>query len=144
ARYHRPNLITLSHLTGVDENALASLMYAPARISKERMMGDYYVFGSPIQHYVIRLSNPKICPGCLSEFGYARKVWELGIVTVCPFHKSKLLDTCPNCQKKVSWIRKQISVCRCGFDWRDYIPPHVGDLELTVTRQVHWLCNLHY
>lgn len=58
--------------------------------------------------------------------------------------RSKLLDKCNGCQKNVSWNRNKISVCRCGFDWRGYVPSPVGDLELIVTQQVHWLCNLHY
>jgi hypothetical protein len=144
ARHPLPDLSPLSYLTGIDKVVLASLMYAPVRLSKERLVGDYSVFDSPMPHYVIRLSNPKVCPGCLNEFGYIRKIWELGIVTVCPIHKVKLLDTCPGCLKKVSWGRNQISICRCGFDWRDPMPLRVGDLELTVTRQVHWLCKLHY
>jgi TniQ len=132
----------LARLTGVKESALASMLYVPLRLSEKRMMGDYSVFGSSVPHYIIQTRKPKLCPSCLRESNYARKIWELAPVTVCALHQCLLLDECRSCGKRITWNRTGISRCRCGFDWRDHETALVDDSELAVTRQIHLLCNL--
>jgi hypothetical protein len=135
------SLPILSQLSNVEEAKLAALMYPTAELIR-RKMGDYLVFGSAVQQYLIRPDRLKICPGCLRESGYARKMWELIPVTVCPIHKCLLLDECPNCNARLTWIRESISQCRCEFDWREYCTPLVEENELLVTEQIYRLCNL--
>lgn len=133
------NLSPLVKLTGVSHDKLAALMYAPVNRSR-KTVGDYLVFESPVPQYMIRLRYPKICPECLRETGYIRKLWELSPVTICPLHRCMLLDECPGCGERISWCRPQIDRCRCDFGWREYKSLLVEDGELQVTRQIYLLC----
>jgi len=125
----------------MDESQLSPLLYLPAEIPR-RKGGDYLVFNCPIPQYVIRLRSPKVCPACLRESAYARKIWDLFPVTTCPLHQCLLLDECPNCMKRIAWNRRSVSCCQCEFDWREYNSHSLEDSELEVTRQIHRLCNL--
>jgi len=92
---------------------------------------------------MIRLRYPKICPACLSESAYVRKIWDLAPVTACPIHKCVLLDECPRCMKRISWARHSVSRCRCEYDWREYCSPIVKDAsELEIARRIYQLCRL--
>jgi len=130
----------LADVAGVARSELSALKYgaAPAENSVHR----YEVFGSPIPRYFIRPKQPKVCPECLRESGYCRKAWELAPVTACPIHRRLLMDECPNCKRPVSWIRGEVSVCPCRYDWRETTLAPVEDSELSVVRRVYRLCNL--
>jgi hypothetical protein len=136
------DLLPLAQLAGVNCLKLSQLIYRPIRITANRKMGEYSVFGAPLAHYLIRRKHPKICPGCLREREYLRRVWDLAPVTACPLHKCLLLDECPSCGARISWSRRAISVCRCEFDWREHASAEVDDSELEVARQIHLLCKL--
>lgn len=131
---------TLAALTEASVDDLKALPYHPAD-GVRRKMGEYLFFGRPVYQYMIRLRRPKVCLECLRVFGYVKKVWEFALVTACPLHKCLLLDACPECEKPISWIRRRMSVCRCGFDWRKSRSVTVPDTECEVTRQVHHLCG---
>lgn len=135
------DLTPLAHLSGIDKTSLASLLYHSVN-DPRRKMGEYSVFGSAVAQYMIRLQYPKVCPTCLSEAGYARKIWELAPVTACPTHNCLLIDECPNCTKRISWARRSVSKCQCGFDWREYQTSAVKAAELEVVRRIYLLCNL--
>jgi hypothetical protein len=134
------NVTLLSGVTGVSPSMLSALKYvaAPTKDSVYR----YEVFGSPIARYFICPKHPKICPGCLRAFGYCRKIWELAPVTVCPLHRCMLVDECPKCKKRVSWVRSEVSVCPCGYDWRNAPLNTVSGSELSVVLRIHRLCDL--
>jgi hypothetical protein len=140
---HTLDLSLLVQLTGVDEPKLSELLYHPIRVATNRMMGgDLLVFGSPVPLYVIRLRCPKVCPCCLKEKAYVRKIWDLAPVTACPLHKCLLLDECPSCKKRIIWNRRGVSICRCEFDWREYAPAQIEDSEVQISRRIYSLCNL--
>ena len=134
-------LAPLSQLCGVETARLAILLYQSAWQPKRRI-GDCQVFNSAVPQYMIRLRYPKICPTCLNESAYARKIWDLAPVTACPIHKCLLLDECPGCMKRISWARHSISSCPCGYDWRGYCSYIIRDAELEVARHIHRLCSL--
>lgn len=135
------NLKPLAHLTGVHEGKLAELAYHPAGPARKKL-GDYLLFGSAITQYLIRPDRPKICPYCIRESGYIRRMWEIVPVTTCPIHRCVLLDECPSCRTRISWNREGISQCRCKFDWRDHSALTVEGHELLVSEQIYRLCNL--
>lgn len=135
-------LAPLSQLCGVDTAKLATLLYQSAGRPK-RQMGDYHIANSTVPQYMIRLRYPKICPACLNESVYARKIWDLAPVTACPLHKCLLLDQCPGCMKRISWARCSVIKCRCGYDWREFRSSTVKDAsELEVARRLQQLCSL--
>lgn len=135
------DLTRLADLANVNQELLRPLLYPSA---KQRGSFSHLVFGHPFPKYMIKVKRPKICPECLRESNYYRKIWDLATVTACPVHKCLLLDECPNCSKRLSWFRKHVSVCQCEYDWRTHMPVKVRDSELGLVRQIYHLCGLDY
>ncbi|MCY9697708.1 TniQ family protein [Paenibacillus alginolyticus] len=50
----------------------------------------------------------KVCPICLDELNYFRKIWDVSIVTTCPIHGCLLLDRCLNCNEMESTSSQKI------------------------------------
>jgi hypothetical protein len=130
----------LEQVTGVDKEILASMFYSP--VSHEGQVNDYFIFGHPVPRYTLRLRRPKVCPLCLSEKSYARRMWDLAPITVCPIHQILLYDTCPTCSRRISWHRKSLFECRCGRDWRKDSPSRVKEDELEVAKNIYALCKI--
>jgi TniQ protein len=130
----------LSRLTGVNANELARITYGVAASPKSEPL--YWFFNQLVPQYVIRLKHPKICPECLAEAPYCRRIWDLSIFTTCPEHKRLLIDECPKCKKIISWARNSVSTCRCEFDWREIPKVSVKESELDLARHIYRLCGL--
>jgi transposase len=131
----------LANLLRVDVSELLALTY-PRPASKDART-DYIFFGQRVQQYMIRPDRPKICPECLSEAAYSRRIWELSLVTACPKHSRLLVEHCPGCNRRIKWIRGQVCVCGCGFDWREAIPSaRLQPEELALTKYIHHLSGL--
>ncbi|MFD2613200.1 TniQ family protein [Paenibacillus gansuensis] len=65
----------------------------------------------------ISTEKMRICPDCLREYGYFRKVWDLYAYTVCHLHKKLLIDTCPTCNKRIILSSSFSYSCNnCGHD----------------------------
>jgi hypothetical protein len=94
----------------------------------------FNMFGHVISKYSVRISKPKICPGCLRHSNYIRKIWDLAAFTCCPEHGTLLIDECPTCGQNISWGRGKVSVCPCGQDWRE--------LDMILPRLIWNVCGL--
>ncbi|MDQ5828253.1 MAG: TniQ family protein, partial [Chloroflexota bacterium] len=134
------NLEGLSRLSGVEVSELAKLCHPPA--ASPNFSNDNLFFGLPVSKFCIRADSPKICPLCLRESAYCRKVWDFAAVTVCPAHSVMLLDKCPRCNKRIRWTRKSVCACPCEFDFRLAEPTPVTGPELSLTEHIHHLCGL--
>jgi hypothetical protein len=66
--------------------------------------------------YAIHTTKIKLCPNCLNENGYHRKIWNLSLVTICPFHNCLLVDICPKCNQFLRIYGDKVTICNCGFD----------------------------
>lgn len=88
-----------------------------------------------------RYSSPKVCPACLAQENYCRSVWDLLPFTACPAHESVMMSLCPECGSRISWARKRVSVCRCGFDWRESVQMKASHQELEVSKLILALCG---
>jgi hypothetical protein len=141
AFYDGQDFAELSKLTGVERTRLIALTY-PRQGRKENRFCDCLFFGLPVPRTAIHLNPAKVCPSCLREHGYVRRVWELTTATTCPLHQCLLIDECPNCHNRLSFMRSRISVCKCEYDWRDCSSVPVGETEMELTRRVHSLCKL--
>lgn len=130
----------LSRLTGATVASFLRLRYAAA--GSDTPCHRFLVFGSPVRRYFINAKMPKVCPDCLREGGYCRKIWELIPVTACPSHRRTLLDECPGCRGRITWVRRSVSVCPCGYDWREATPSPVEDSGLHAVLRIHRLCGL--
>lgn len=141
ATSHTPiDLSALASLSNVDKSDLESLRYPTDRRSNSSYRRLFY--GLTVPQYVIRQRHPKVCPKCLREAVYIRRIWEFALVTVCPIHSCLLIDECPNCGKRISWLRNSVAACPCKYDWREFIPPTIENSESNITRQIHLLCRL--
>lgn len=108
----------LSVLTGTTAENLKNLLYLHEHGRTRNIIGNINVFGQPILHHFVRREKPKICPPCLAEQNYCRKIWELSPITACPHHQCLLIDHCPNCNRKINWTRPALNICHCEFDFR--------------------------
>lgn len=88
----------------------------------------------------IRFSGPRVCPACLREADYYRRHWDLLPFTSCPAHRLVLIDSCSGCGRRISWVRKKVSICRCGYDWRTSQPMAAEADGLEVSRHALKLC----
>jgi len=134
------NLDGLTQLVGVNVDGIAQLLYPPVAASDSTYL--HYFFGQPVPQDLIRLNRPKICPACLSESPYCRRVWEFSAVTACPTHRRLLIDECPKCKRRISWSRKNVTVCPCNFDWREFPTPSVAEQQLRLICHIYQLCGI--
>lgn len=135
------DLSTLARLIGVDVSELLALTYPPAATTEQPSQPKHLFWGLPVRRQIISLQRSKICPACLRESNYCSRLWDLVPLTVCHLHKSLLIDTCPKCNKNITWTREHVCSCPCGFDWRDISSETLEDSELEVGRHIHNLCN---
>ena len=132
----------LAQLTNNTLDDLHALVYSPANSSQGNTSEhEFDFYGASVNRSIIRPHHPKICPQCLAEFGYCLLVWDCSLVTACPIHECTLLDKCPKCRRQIRAIRKSVSICGCGCDWRDFEPKRVAEREMSVSRQLYRLCN---
>lgn len=68
----------------------------------------------------LRGKYAQVCPRCLRESGVCSIDWELAGAVVCLQHGCPLIDDCPHCGRRLSWLRPAVDVCSCGhFLWVD-------------------------
>ena len=99
------------------------------------------ISGNQIPSRLVRFNYPKICPACLRQANYCRKVWDLLLYTTCPFHEALLIDICPSCHKRLTWSRARVSVCGCGYDWRDIELLRICKSEQRISRLLYHVCG---
>jgi len=133
----------LAQLTDTALSNLSALSYLPPDSSQgETSEHEYNFYGAFLNRSIIRPHCPKVCPKCLKESGYARRVWDCSLVTACPIHKCMLVDVCPKCRRRIKCVRKSLSICSCGCDWREIDPQFLTADELAVSRRVYFLGGL--
>lgn len=60
----------------------------------------------------------RVCPYCLSEFGYCDLSWSFRLAPICWRHAVPHLAACAHCGRTISWDRPQIDICTCGRYFR--------------------------
>lgn len=129
-------LASLSNSTSLE---LAQLTYQPVGTPSHHF---HEFFGFPVHRSFIEARHPKVCPECLREAAYCRRIWEFILITVCPTHRCMLIDMCPNCKRPIKWVRSSVCICPCKFDWRETTVVPVEDHEVNLARVIHHLCGL--
>lgn len=89
--------------------------------------------------YHLRYSRPQVCPMCLRENGYARGVWEISLVTCCPWHFCMLVERCPQCSRRLRWRRPGLTTCQCTADLCSYPTDEASLFQIAVSLQVERL-----
>ncbi|WP_028595031.1 TniQ family protein [Paenibacillus assamensis] len=72
-------------------------------------------FNTKVHISSISTLKAKVCPHCLMEKAYFRKIWHHINVSACPYHGCLLIDKCLNCGKSITWQIANILKCNCGF-----------------------------
>src|ERR1044072_1004745 len=109
---NKVDLTTLASLSDTSVEELHRRVYYPAKHSSTGCRTVFF-FDHQVHHDAIRSQHAKVCPMCLTEFGFCRAVWDLLTVTCCPIHACLLLRNCPQCDTRISWNRKHLCVCVC-------------------------------
>jgi hypothetical protein len=60
--------------------------------------------------------HARVCQECLKESNVIDAVWDVAFACCCPYHGILLIDTCPKCNKLLSWDRRGVARCNCGAD----------------------------
>lgn len=131
--FGRIDISRLSKITGTPINILNSMYH-----KSEGDMKDYKCnfYGFFISQFLIKPQSPKLCPKCLSEDAYIRKHWDLAAYTACSKHKVNLISYCPNCRKKISWFRRNVCECSCGFAFRESNLSYLDEVEIKFSRHI--------
>jgi len=61
--------------------------------------------------------SARFCPLCVAEKGFIESYWGLRFAIGCPIHERFAISICPQCNKKITWQRKGLLTCLCGFDF---------------------------
>jgi hypothetical protein len=124
----------LAQLLSVEESTLWKMAF---REYKSNKVARVKFFGRSLPTYNLSKLTAKVCPCCMAEKTYCRKIWNLIPLTVCPIHHCLLLDACPQCDRPIRWDRNSVNECKyCELDWRDV---RSEILELTDTIPSHLL-----
>ncbi|MDB9323933.1 TniQ family protein [Nodularia spumigena] len=141
--YDSPNWIL--QLAGLQINRgilLAKNPYEPSQLSQLIQMTDEQItVMASLPHQLVANMNShqytvykfalKLCPYCLIELPYCRKIWDWDLVQACYLHQCVLVKKCPSCHKNIKWSRPAVTRCRCGFDFRS------GQVETASSDQVN-------
>jgi hypothetical protein len=139
--YGLSSLSRAADMVQLEESILNKLAYQPLENSPSSTRGNYKAFGQNLFFLLIPLRNPKLCPKCLFENAYCRKIWELGMITACPRHKCLLAEECPACRQKIKWNRPKLCKCPCGFDFRNIKTHFIPKKELRMVEHIYYLCQ---
>ncbi|MBW4505553.1 MAG: TniQ family protein [Scytonematopsis contorta HA4267-MV1] len=117
---NQDNLSILSHITGVSENTLWSMAFY-AKTHEHSYANQVNGFGEIFSASLLNNNCFTICSACLAEKLYYPKVWDLRHVTVCPFHKCYLVDSCPACGQIINLSSPNFFQCKkCDFHFNDW------------------------
>ena len=120
----------IAYLFGADSQAVESLVVRRQWIDGVQV---HWIHGHEVTRpYLLRASRPQWCPKCLADFGYARAVWGLQLVTACHVHGVMLLERCPSCSRLLRWQRRALQACCCGASLGSTTSPAASDAELAV------------
>lgn len=112
------HLLTMSHYLGLAPACLIALTgmdrrwsdgHYHYRIGKDWINDERYFLTQYMQ----------VCPACLNEQNYIRRIWHLCFYTCCHQHHTKLISACPQCGKQLYWYRERVAACACGYDFRN-------------------------
>lgn len=85
--------------------------------SGKRAQGTRYAGHELGRSYFLNRSFPRVCPQCITEYGYCRMAWDLSLCVACIRHRRLLIEVCPVCGFALSWGRPDMDRCACGYPW---------------------------
>jgi hypothetical protein len=95
----------ISSLTSVSESKIRKMLLT------ENINGN-----GTIPKKYIHYNKRKLCPKCLLESTYHRKIWDFVFFAACPKHYCILIDKCPGCKKGLKFQGSELKFCNCNWD----------------------------
>lgn len=130
----------LALLTRKDENTLRALTHA--WVSNPEEEPRVRLLGAELSPVMLRSRFTCVCPSCLREENYIRKIWEVALVTACPRHDCWLIESCPSCGRGLSRLRARVAECACGYDVREAEAKAASPATVAFARRVYSLCKV--
>jgi hypothetical protein len=112
------NIKKLSRLLGLSEQNIKKLsfFYLIPTNSEKKLQNHIYI---KLKRLLFKSWKTKVCPKCLNEHLYYRKVWELDLYQYCDIHKCYLISKCPACLRLISLKDVPIGKCLCGKSFKE-------------------------
>lgn len=108
-----PELDHVASITGKSHDDLVGIY------PSESCRGKIRYLGHEISKSYLRINTPAVCTECIKETGYIHANWDFQFMNTCHIHRKGLITHCPKCCTKLSWYRRGLSVCKCGYDFSD-------------------------
>lgn len=138
----KDDLSRLSLICDVPESSLWSMTFPVVAPHHHRSRQTIKVFGNVVSIKALEYLWVKFCPICLQASPYYRRIWNLSMVTACPFHHCLLINKCPACQLPIQWFSPSVVRCSCQFDWRNSQPEALESEQVTKSRHIYQLCQI--
>lgn len=107
----------IATITGFKLSTFRNLEYcteSPIDQKKYKILD--HSLGRSLPNRSLSFSNTRLCPKCVEEKGYIEAFYDLSLSVCCPIHHCKTISKCPSCKKPLTWKRKGLTICKCGFD----------------------------
>jgi hypothetical protein len=130
--FSNSDLSRLANLVKTEESLLSHKLH-PGNFESYK----FSFFGHPVNYRSIHSLYPKICPACIRDFNYVKAVWDFSLVTCCPLHNCMLINICPSCCKRISWFRKKVAICRCGYDFRNSVLTTINQDQTLLSKSIY-------
>ncbi len=105
----------LARVLGMQPDTLSSIAYSTKDkqgIRKFKLLS--HCLGASLKYDPFRLSNPALCPECITEQGYIDAFFDLSLAVACPVHKRTVVSKCSACGIPLSLFRPGLLTCKCG------------------------------
>ena len=126
-------ITAVAHIINKTSTTISDLVY---KTDYSGPMKSIYIGAAVVHRSYIAADTPSVCPQCLAEDPYHRRLWDIAPYTACHKHTIQLCDVCHACSAQLSWARSAVARCRCGADLRLVRSPTVAEDELVVSRMV--------
>lgn len=116
ARSVRPSLSKLAPIFGRTEQEFINFGLDTSEGDSSRYLN---IAGQKISSFYTKSKHAGFCVECFKEQGYIESFFELKYALGCPLHNIRALEFCPECKKQLSWWRRGLAKCSCGYDLRE-------------------------
>lgn len=130
----------LSLLSEIEEETLWSMAWTSNQQGHNTKTNTVKIFGVLVPIKTLSIRKAKLCVVCLRSAPYCRAIWDLSLISACPLHHCLLINSCPQCSKEIKWLRAKVSICECGFDWRNYKPEKLSGEKVYLSKHIYELC----
>jgi hypothetical protein len=123
-----------SRKAGIDPDAFAAMGFSN---------GETETFlGHPVPRKMAMRHVMRVCPACLADSPYHRRIWDHQQLEACPIHKVMLLDRCPECTEggRIRWGRRHLLSGDCKHDLAQQPAESAG--ACTGTAAIYRHCGL--